>query len=134
MNSIRIKILTLGFLFFTLPHTIKSESEISKLYTEISSSFLSNSKTKNEDSIKASKQLARLEEINSMDLTLLSENEKQFLRDEILNIKQDRYDNKKGGGERLGHGDGEVYHSYHRGYYISVSFGLLILLLLIILL
>jgi hypothetical protein len=94
--------------------------------------MFSNSKTINEDSIKVSKQLARLEEINSMDLTLLSETEKQFLRDEILNIKQDRYDYEKGGGERLGHG--EVYHSYHRAYYISVGFGLLILLLLIILL
>ncbi len=134
MNSIRIKIITLGFLFFSLPHTIKSESEISKLYAEISNSFISKSKTINEDSIKTCRQLARLDEINAMDLTLLNEAESQSLRNEIVGIQQERFDYEKSGGDNNKQGHGEGYHSYHRGYYLSVSVGLLILLLLIILL
>ena len=134
MNSITNKLISLSVMFLFLPHTIRSESEISKLYTEISSSFISKSKTENVDSIKSCKQLARLEEINTMDLTLLNEAEKETLRDEIVGIQQARFDYEKGGGERFVHSDGVVYHPYHRGYYLSVSFGLLILLLLIILL
>lgn len=113
---------------------MKAESEISKLYTALSSSFIIGAKTINEDSIKANHQLARLEEINSMDLSLLNDTEKLALREEIFTIQKDRDDYEKGGFERNGKGDGEGYHSYHGGYYISVSLGLLILLLLIILL
>lgn len=134
MNSISNKLISLSILFLFLPNIIRAESEISKLYTEISRTFISKSKIENVDSIKSCKQLARLEEINTMDLSLLNEAEKETLRNEIVGIQQARFDYEKVGGERFVHSDGAVYHPNHKGYYLSVSFGLLILLLLIILL
>ncbi len=128
------KAVVFSFSLLCIPNSMQAESEISKLYTALSSKIIPSALSRNEDSVIATHQLARLEAINSMDLSALSETEKEALHDEIVSIQKDREESEKGGKESKGDGDGELTHSYHGGYYISVSLGLLILLLLIILL
>jgi len=85
------------------------------------------------ESTDAATQLARLEEINAMDKSMLSRSEKKELRSEVRAIKSDQ----DGRGRRYHNGrDGNGYNGRHGGgtVYIMGGSGLLIIILIIVLL
>lgn len=76
-------------------------------------------------------QLARLEELNAMDMSTLTRTEKKALRSEVKAIKSDQ----DGRGRRYNNGRDNYEGRHHGGsIYIMGGSGLLIILLLIILL
>lgn len=119
-----------------IPTQLKAETEKSAAMAfttkTIQASDANAEAVKIADAAEESSQMARLEEIKTMDKSELTASEKKELREEVRSIQQDeqrrdrdrdRHDNDMGG-----------RHHHNGGIFITVGGGLLIILLLLLLL
>lgn len=84
-----------------------------------------------DDSAVATAQLARLEEIHSMDMSTLSRSEKKELRHEVRAIKDDQ--DGRGRRDHDGRGRGDYNGRHHGGAVFVMGGGGLLLIILLVL-
>ena len=144
MKKLKMSMITAAMLLLFVPAQMKAENEKSTAsiagVTNVETKSNTIAETDAIELAESNAQLARLEEINAMDMSTLSKSEKKELREEVKSIEKDQQRWGRRDRDRRGNSDydGRSDNNYRRHgggeIFIFGGGGLLLLILLLLLL
>jgi len=144
MKKLKMSIISAAMLLLFIPLQMNAENEnrtvLKTGISNVESNSIAIAETEAAEVEASNVQLARLEEINALDMSTLSRSEKKELLEEVKSIEADQQRWGRRGRYNRGHNDydGRSYYDNHRHgggqVFILGGGGLLLLLLLILLL